>query len=166
MHSAAKRLIKATQGLLAPISQTVYPYLSKSAAESKEKALNIIKKLIILVGSSAFIISLLVFILAAPIVNIVLGSQYQQSIIVLQILAFLPFIIGLSNIFAVQGLYAFRFQWVVPRFVIPIAFFHLFLLCVLTHFYSLVGTAIAAIIIEILITLFSIKYFSKFILKR
>jgi len=165
-YSAAEKIIRAVQGLLAPVSQTVYPYISKLVIESKERALSFIKRLAKLVGVGTFILSLLLFILAAPIVNIVLGSQYQQSIIVLQILAFLPFIIGLSNIFAVQGLYAFRFQWVVPRFVIPIAFFHLFLLCVLTHFYSLVGTAIAAIIIEILITLFSIKYFSKFILKR
>jgi len=165
-YSAAERLIGGAQGLLTPIFQTVYPYISKLVSESKQRALNVIRKLTILVGSGSFIISLLIFILATPIVNIVLGNQYQQSITVLQILAFLPFIIGLSNIFAVQGLYAFKFQRTVSRFVIPIALFHLFLLSILTYFYSLIGTATATILTEILITIFSIKYFSKFILKR
>lgn len=165
-YSAAEKIVRAVQGLLTPVSQTVYPYISKLATESKKKALGFIRKLVKLVSSGSFVISLLIFIFSAPIVNIVLGSQYQQSIIVLRILAFLPFIIGLSNIFAVQGLYAFNFQWVVPRFVVPISFFHIFLLLTLTHFYSLVGTAIAVIITEILITIFSVKYYSKFILRR
>jgi len=165
-YSAAEKLIQAVRGLLMPVSQTVYPYISKLANESRERALNFIRRLAKLVGIGTFILSLLLFILAAPIVNIVLGAQYQQSIIVLKILAFLPFIVGLSNIFAVQGLYTFGFQWVVPRFIVPIALFHLLLLSTLTYFYGLVGTAVAAIITEILITIFSIKYFSKFVLKK
>lgn len=164
-YSAAEKIIKAVQGLLSPVSQTVYPYISKLATKSKQKALSFIRKLVVLIGSGSFIISLLIFILAAPIVNILLGSQYQQSIIVLRILAFLPFIIVLSNIFAVQGLYAFNFQWVVPRFIVPIASFHLLLLLILTHFYSLIGTAFAAIVTEILITVFSVIFFNTFILR-
>lgn len=163
-YSAAEKLIKAVQGLLTPVSQTVYPYISKLTSKSKEMALNFIRKLAKLVGSGSFIVSLIIFILADPIVSLVLGNQYQQSIIVLKILAFLPFVIALSNVFAIQGLYAFKFQLVVSRFVVPIAFFHLFLLSTLTYFYSLIGTAIAVITTEVLITLFSIKYFFKFIM--
>jgi PST family polysaccharide transporter len=165
-YSAAEKIVKAVQGLLMPVSQTVYPYISKLAIESKEKALNFIKKLAKLIGSAGFIISLIIFILSKPIVNLLLGNQYQQSIIILRILALLPFIIGLSNIFAVQGLYAFNFQWVVPRFVIPIGVFHVFLLLILTYFYSLVGTAISVIITETLITVFSVACYYKFILRE
>ncbi len=164
-YSAAEKLIKAVQGLLAPVSQTVYPYISKLATESKEKALSFIRKTIKIVGSVSFFVSLMIFIFAKPVVNVVLGNQYQESIIVLRILAFLPFIIGLSNIFAVQGLYAFGFQRAVPKFIIPIALFHLFLLVILTYYYFLIGTATATIITEMLITTFSIGFFSKFILK-
>ena len=83
-YSAAEKIVRAVQGLLTPVSQTVYPYISKLASESKERALSFIRKLVVFVGSGSFIISLLIFILAAPIVDIVLGSQYQSSIIVLQ----------------------------------------------------------------------------------
>jgi len=158
-YSAAERIIKVVQGLLGPISQTVYPHISKLAAESKERALNFIRKLVYVIGSGSLFLSLLIFIFATQIVSIVLGSQYHQSIIVLKILSFLPFIIGLSNVFAVQGLYAFEFQWVVPRFIIPIASFHLFLLSILTYFLSVIGTASAVIITEILVTIFFCQKF-------
>jgi polysaccharide transporter, PST family len=164
-YSAAEKLINAVRGLLSPVSQSVYPHISKLANESKEKTLIFIKKLIKIVGSGTFILSLIIFILATPIINLALGSQYQQSIIVLRILAFLPFIVGLSNVFAIQGLYTFNFQRIVTKFIVPIAFSHLFLLCILIYFYSLIGVAIATIVTEILITFFSIKYFYKFIWK-
>lgn len=165
-YSAAEKIIKAVQGLFSPMSQTAYPYISKLASESRQKALVFIKKMLIFVGSGSFIVSLLVFVFASPIVHIVLGSQYEKSIIVLRILAFLPFIIGLSNIFVVQGLYVFRFQQIVSKFVVAIAIFHLFLLVAFTYFYSFVGSAMAVVLTEIFITIFSIKYFYKFILKK
>jgi len=161
VHSAAKRLIKATQGLLAPISQTVYPYLSKSAAESKEKALNIIKKLIILVGSSAFIISLLVFIFATPIVNIVLGSQYQQSIIVLRILAFLPFIIGLSNIFGIQTMLTFNLKQAFSRILISAGLLNIALALILVPLYQHIGASIAILVTEIFVTFSMFFYLTR-----
>lgn len=165
-YSGAEKIVKAVQGLIGPISQTIYPYLSKLATESREKALVFLRKLVKIVGTGTFVVSLLIFILAPFIVKIILGNQYQQSVLPLRILSFLPFIIGFSNIFAIQGLYAFRLQWVVSRFIIPIAFFHLILLSVLTYLYSLIGVSVAVVITEVLITIFSMKYFLKFIVKK
>lgn len=44
----------------------------------------------------------MIFVFTEHIVDIALGDNYRQSIIVLKIIAFLPFIIGLSNIFGIQ----------------------------------------------------------------
>ncbi len=165
-YSAAEKIIKAMQGLFGPISGTVYPYMSKLASESKEKALTFIRKLVVIVGIGSFTVSLLIFIFAPSIAYLVLGRQYEESIIVLRILAFLPFIVGLSNIFAVQGLYVFKLQRIVSKFVITLATFHLFLSTILVYFYSLVGITVAVILTETFITIFSINYFYKLVLKR
>jgi polysaccharide transporter, PST family len=162
-YSAAEKIINAVKRIITPISLTVYPYISKLASESKDKALGFIRKLAKLVGIGSFVVSLIIFILAAPIVDLILGSQYQQSIVVLRILAFLPFIVSLSNIFTIQGLYSFNLQRIVARFVVPIAVFHLFLLLILVNFYYSTGAAIAVVITEILISLFSIIYFYRFL---
>ena len=160
-YSAAEGLIRAVQGLLTPISQTVYPYISKLVNESKDKALSFIRKLTILVGSGSFIMSLLVFLLAVPIVNIVLGSQYQQSIIVLKILAFLPFITGLSNIFGIQTMLTFNLKKAFSRILIFAGLLNITLALILAPFYRHVGVSIAVLITEIFVTLSMFLYLIK-----
>jgi len=44
-YSGAEKIIKAVQGLLSPISQTIYPHISKLASESKDHALRFIRKM-------------------------------------------------------------------------------------------------------------------------
>ena len=162
-YSGAEKIIKAVQGLITPISQTIYPYLSKLATDSKEKALIFLKRLIKLVGIITFIISLLIFILAGPIVNIILGSKYQESILPLRILSFIPFIVVLSNVFAIQGLYNFGKQAIVSKYVVIIALLHLAYLTFFIHLYQAIGVAISWTITEILITITSFYYFNKVI---
>jgi len=162
-YSGAEKIIKAVQGLITPISQTIYPYLSKLATDSKEKALNFLSRLLKLVGSISFIVSILIFILAGPIVNIILGSKYQESILPLRILAFIPFIAVLSNVFAIQGLYNFGKQAIVSKYVVIIALLHLAYLTFFIHLYQAIGVAISWTITEILITITSFYYFNKVI---
>jgi len=82
-YSAAEKLVRAIQGLLSPVSQAVYPYLSKLVENSKEGAIKVIQKLALGIGRGEMLaVSLGVLILAGPIVNIILGSQYQSSILV------------------------------------------------------------------------------------
>jgi len=158
-YSAGEKIVKAIQGLLGPISQTIYPYISKMASESKEKALAIIRKMTKLVGVSTFFVSLLLFIFAPEIGEIVLGDQFRASIVIIRILSFLPFIVGLSNIFAVQGLYAFGFYSIVTKYISVLGIIHIFIAVILTRLMSGLGVAISVIITETLITICSIYYF-------
>lgn len=152
-YAAAEKIIKAIQGLLSPISQTVYPHISKLASESKERALNFIRKLVKIVGSISFIISLSIFIFANLIVNIILGPQYQQSIIVLRILAFLPFIIGLSNIFGIQTMLTFNLKRAFSRILISAGLLNITLALILTPLYQHIGVSSAVLITESFVTL-------------
>jgi len=157
-YSAAEKIVKAVEGLLTPISQTVYPYISKLAGESKEKALSLIRKLAKLVGGGSFVISLILLILAGPIVNLVLGSQYQQSIIVLRILAFLPFIVGLSNIFGIQTMLTFNFKKAFSRIYISAGLLNISLALILLPIYQHIGISIAMLTTEIFVTTYMFFY--------
>jgi len=160
-YSASERIIKATQGLLTPVSQTVYPYISQLVIESKERALSFIRRLVKVVGIGNFMISLLIFLLAAPIVNIVLGNQYHQSIIVLQILAFLPFIIGLSNIFGIQTMLTFNLKRAFSKILISAGLLNVTLALILAPLYQHIGVSIAVLITEIFVTLSMFLYLAK-----
>jgi len=151
-YAAAEKIIRTVQRLLYPISQTVYPHISKLVNESKEKALSFIRKLIRIVGGGSFVISLLIFIFAPFIVNIILGKQYQSSIIVLRILAFLPFIIGLSNIFGIQTMLTFSYKKAFSRILLLAGVVNVSLALLLVLPLKHIGISISVLITEIFVT--------------
>jgi len=156
--SAGYTLIQAFLGMLNPISQTFYPYISRLASESKEKAVSVIKKLIKGVGAFTFILSLLIFIFADLIVKIVLGEQYYNSIIVIRILAFLPFIIGLSNIFGIQTMLTFGYKKAFTKIIVAGSIINIILALMLVPFWKHIGISTSIIIAEIFITLSMYMY--------
>lgn len=151
-YSGAEKIIKAVQGLLSPISQTIYPHISKLASESKDQALRFIRKMTFLVGAGSFVLSLIVFIFADTIVRILLGSQYLESIAVLRILSFLPFIIGLSNIFGVQTMLAFDLKKGFSNILISASIVNIILAFILVPIYKHIGISFAVIISESFVT--------------
>jgi len=157
-YSAAEKIIRAIQGFLAPISQTIYPYVSKLMNESKEIGVKFIRKVTLLIGGFSFILSFFIFMFADLIVRIILGSQFTESIIVLRIIAFLPFIIGLSNVFAVQGIIAYGNVKIIPKITFVGAISNVILAILLVKLLQAIGVAISLVLAEILVTIVSFYY--------
>jgi len=151
-YSASERIIRSGQRLLNPISQTLYPHISKLVADSKEKAVYFIRKVIVIFGGIGFAASVLLFALAAPIVNIILGNQFEQSIIVLKILAFLPFMVALGNIFGIQTMLTFNMKEAFSGIFISGGIINIVLSLIFVPLWKHVGTAMAALITEVYVT--------------
>jgi PST family polysaccharide transporter len=151
-YSAAERIIRAIRGLLNPISQAVYPHINKTACISKEKAIEFIRKLFKVVGLGSFIVSVAIFFSADFIVKIAFGSQYQESAVVLKFLSFLPFIIGLSNIFGIQTMLAFNFKRAFSFILVLAGLLNLILIFILIPFFQQNGAALSLLITEIFVT--------------
>jgi PST family polysaccharide transporter len=152
-YSAAEKIIRAIQGLLGPISQTIYPHVSKLMYESKESGIKFLRKVTLLIGSFSFVLSLIIFIFADLIVRIVLGSQYTESVIVLRIFAFLPFIIGLSNIFGIQTMLTLNFKKAFSNILISASCLNLVLALILVSSLKHIGISISVLISEMFVTL-------------
>jgi len=160
-YSAGEKIIKAFQYLLTPLSQTIYPHISKLATDSKEKALNFIRKILKFVGCTSFIISVCILIFACKISNIILGQQYIRSIPVIQILAFLPFIIGLSNIFGIQIMLNFGLKKVFTNILVSASLINILLAVMLVQFLQHIGIAISVLITESIVTTSMFIYLQK-----
>lgn len=163
-YSAGEKVICAAKGILGPISQTLYPHFSKLAFKSRDSALTQINTAVKVVGLPFFLVSLGLLVYAPKITEVVLGGNFIESKVVVQILSFLPFVIALSNLFTVQGLYAFGFQSVVSKFVMSISLIHIFSVSILTYFFSFAGTSTALLFSEILIMVLSFYYYRKLLL--
>lgn len=150
--SAAEKIIKAAQGLVGPVSQAVYPHVAALSASSREAALVFIGKLLRYQGVATLLLSLGLFALAEPVVDLVLGSGFQASVHLVQWMAALPFIIGLSNVFGIQTMLNFEMKQTFSRIVIASGLINIMLILPLAHWLGAQGAAISVLLTEIIVT--------------
>jgi PST family polysaccharide transporter len=159
--AAADKIIQAFMGLMGPISQTIYPYITKKVEHSKKEALEFIRKVFVYIGLFTASISISIFIFADFIIQLLLGNQYENSIIVLQIMALLPFLIGISNIFGIQTMVTFGRKKEFSRILIVGSILNLILSFILVPMYTYIGSAISVLIVECFITISMFTYLQK-----
>ncbi|WP_024790810.1 MULTISPECIES: flippase [unclassified Lebetimonas] len=160
-YSIADKIKSAVQGLLRPISQTVYPYISKKVKENKLEGLNFIRKITIYIGLFSFILSFLLFIFAPEIIHLVAGEKYERSILVLKIIAFLPFIIALSNIFGIQTMLNFNRKKAFSKILISGSILNIILSLIIVPLFQEIGSAISVLVVELFITITMYVYLQK-----
>jgi PST family polysaccharide transporter len=109
IFSAAQKIIIIIQSvLLLPLNQTLFPYIGKLMHTSYEDAIHKLKLITTLVSIISFISSTLLYVFAPLILHIVFGDKFTAAITCLRLMSFLPFIIGMSNLFSIQGLLNMR----------------------------------------------------------
>ena len=151
--SGAQKIIQNINQLISPITQAIYPYVSKTASNSKNEALKFLRKIVLILGGGNFIGSILIFIFAEWIVDILLGEGYEQSILLLRILAFLPFIISLSNIFGIQTMLIFGMKKQFNKVLLSAAIVNTVIVLPMIYFYQAIGVSVSMTITEIFVTL-------------
>lgn len=151
--SGAQKIILNVIQLISSIIQAIYPYITRLIKDSQEKTLIFLRKIIFLIGGGTFVISVLIFTFADFIVKLLLGSNYEQSIILLKLLSFLPFIVSLSNIFGIQTMLVFGLQRQFSKILMSAGFLNTVIVLPLTYFYQDIGTAVSVIITEVFVTI-------------
>jgi PST family polysaccharide transporter len=151
-YSAADKIRIAAQNLLGPVSQSIYPYVNYLVTESKEKFLRFNSKLLKLQGLFAFLISLVIFFLAKPISNVLFGAGFVESVNVLKILAWLPFVISISNVYGIQTMLPLNFERQFFYIVAFAAVINLVLLFTLIPHLNEIGATVSFLITEIIVT--------------
>lgn len=153
-YSIAEKIINAVNGLFSPISQALYPYISRSV-NNKDKNSNVImiRKLTKLAAVLGMMFSVGVFVFAPPLINILFGPEYASSITVLRILSVIPFMVSLSNIFGIQTMLTFNYKKDFTKIVLMGGIIDIILGIILITLLKEVGIAISFAITETFITI-------------
>jgi len=156
--SAAERIIKIIQSLFAPLFQALYPYFSKKASVSKKEMLLISKKILYIVSTIALFVSLVLFISAPFVVNIVLGKEFHESIQIIQILSILPLTYVISNFLGTQIMLTNGKDKEYSNIFLYSTILNLLLSVVIAPIFQAVGIAYVTLATEILF-MFSMIFF-------
>lgn len=152
VFTAADKIRQATQGLVGPISQAVYPRINALMHQDQPAAFRMIRKLLQIQGIGTFIMSLLLMCFASQIVKIAYGQNQQEIVTVLRLLAPLPFIIGISNVLGIQTMLSLGLKLQFSRILLLSGMFNLLLIIPSCYFYGAAGAATTVLITECLVT--------------
>ncbi len=160
--AAADKIRAAIQNLfLNPFSQALYPFIAKKVTISKLEAIIFIRRILIFSFFVFFIISLFLLFFAKYIVLLLLGEAYERSVILLQILSFLPLMIGLSNIFGIQTMITFGMKKIFSKILILGSILNFILLLFFIPLFKDIGAAISMLVVESFITVSMFFYLKK-----
>lgn len=157
----ADRIRRAAQAMLEPVSQAIYPRLSHLYTRDRSAAQNMIKRsAVIIIGLSA-VSSLFIWMMADWLVMLLGGAEFTPAVTVLRWLAFLPLIMGLSNILGVQIMLPSGLNRPFNGIVYAAAIFGLLIVLPLVYWKGADGAAMAALLSETFVTIAMAAYLYK-----
>lgn len=152
-YSIADKLILAIKGMISPISQALFPYISRLALNSKDQVLDLLKKMIFVFGTVMLIISLFIFVFADIVVVKLFGINASDSIIILRILSIIPFLVSLDTILGVLNMLVFKRNKEYRNIILCSGILNLLIALLLIPTYKHIGAAISVLFVELLITI-------------
>ena len=151
-YAAGDKIVRAIQGLQLPLSQAIFPHIGRLASKSKEAALHYADRVARIVGVVTFVLSLGLLFGAPFLTSIILGPGYDASIPVVRILSFLPFIIGLSNIFGIQIMVNFGMKKTLLKILMIAGLMNVCLALTLVFPFQHIGVSASVLLTETFVT--------------
>ncbi len=114
-YSGALRLIMAVNMcVIMPVSTALFPEMSRRFAENSQAGWQFFRQTLLLASIPALIASILTWLLATPLVHLMLHGDFEASIPLLRWMAPIPFLVMVATLFTVQGLYGSGLQRFAP----------------------------------------------------
>jgi polysaccharide transporter, PST family len=153
-YALAEKVIKALQGLLGPISETLYPYIAnKSAKQTIKKSLENLLKISKYYFFILITIVFFVLVLAPFAVEILADSDIKNIVLDMRILTGALFFGGFNYLMGIIGLVSLGFQKHFSRTVIIAGLINVVLCFGLSSILKDSGAAIALSVSELVLTL-------------
>ena len=89
----------------------------------------------------------------SEIVSVLLGVQYEQSIILIKILSAIPFLVAISNVLGTHTLLTFGYNRIYSRILLVSALISIILIIPMSYFFSDKGAAFTMLLTEFCVTL-------------
>jgi len=151
IYSAGEKIVKVMQSIFEPITQTLFPYVSRLRVSDPRKSIRSIKtilKYMVMLGGT---VTFLILFLAKPIAKLTLGPDLIAAKIVIQIGAFVILFGVINYILGIIFMTNFGLKNEFSKSVLITGIMNLIICYLLALKWNLVGAAIAFTSAEILL---------------
>jgi PST family polysaccharide transporter len=157
-YSIADKLISGIKQLITPISQTLYPFVSRKAEESKELVLGLIKKTAFFSFFLSLLLTIFLFVFAESILYLVFGNEAKNSVLIFKILTIIPLLAVIDTVFGTLLMLVFKRNKEYSKIIISAGLLNLILALVLIPLFDGNGAAFSVLIVELYITIRIVFY--------
>ncbi|TBL92979.1 flippase [Hafnia alvei] len=148
LYVASDKLRQALMGVFLILGSALYPRVNALYSESKAKGFYFVKKIILYQGGLALIASILFFILSGFISDMMLGAQYKNSVVILELMSPMIFLIVMSVILCNYVLLPLGHSKIYAKIPIFTGCLHLMYTIQLGKLYGAIGASIAILTTE------------------
>jgi PST family polysaccharide transporter len=152
-YSGAERLVKALVNLLNPLTQSLYPRLSRLLATDRAGAVSLARVSLMVTTSAGMGMCLVTFVAAPLITRVVLGPAYGAAVPVMRVLSLLLPAIAVSTVLGIQWMLPLGMEAVYNKIIIVAGFLNLTLALCWASRWQQMGMACAVVVSEYLVTI-------------
>lgn len=166
-YSGADKLLNCIKRGISAINDAIYPFISQQFKLNFSNAIRFLKKQMFVYALGGIMGGVIILIGSPMIIPWLLGSKYIHSILPLQIMAFVPLIVALSNIFGYETMLPLGMEKIYSRILLLASVLNLIIIVPLILFFQENGVSMAMLITEIFVTVtMGILLWQKHILLR
>lgn len=149
IYSGADKLARVCVMMIGTLNIVVAPRIFSTMQTSSELAAEHSGRFMVVQAAITVPMSLVLYVFAPLIINLVLGPGYEDSVTILRLLAPVPVLIGLSSSLANQFLMTLSLDRQLGHLSLGCAIFYFAFLILMTHELSSVGAAISVLVVEV-----------------
>lgn len=157
----ADKVIQICKQGLAPITQSLFPFITKRIYSDKETGLAIIRTVLKYIGFVTFCISIFTFVCAPQIISVISGVSFQKSVLLLRIMSFIPLFTAFSNVLGTLTMISLKMNKEYSKVLILGSSLNVLLSLVLVPLLNDIGSAITVTLVEFFITILMFSYLSR-----
>lgn len=150
--ASAMLILKVVQGVYQPVSQIFFSKMSHAFANKKGSGVKMFKSLLRWQGGGMLVAAFVLFVFGPGGTVFVLGSTFTETGELVRWLAPLVFLIGVSNVFGLQGMVPLGYTSAFSRILLASGAINLVLLTAFASIWGVEGAVLALLTTEFAVT--------------
>jgi O-antigen/teichoic acid export membrane protein len=151
--TAAQKFILLSQSIIVvPLTNALFPFVGGEFAKGNSHGVNVVKRIAPTIVVIMFFLSLLMVSVGSWFIGVFYGSNFETSKVIFRVMAFIPFIISISNLYGIQLMLNLKLDSVFFRITSIGAIMSLLINGLLVKHFGGLGAASAWLITELFIT--------------
>lgn len=152
-YSGADKLINCVKLGVGAINDAVYPYISRLMKESQIKAFSFLRKQLFVYTVCGVIGGFLILFGAPLAIPFLLGDTYIPSVLPLQIMAFVPLAVAVSNVLGYETMLPLGMEKTYSKILFCASILNVMIIVPFIYWKDASGVAVAMLVTEIFVTL-------------